>query len=118
MHAGNPRIHMGPDFLGPKATHFSPPRVEYDLTGLDIPIPCAKVRAAKREIKAFLRLTKLVLRSPDIGNVASDRTHTKYSPGSRIPDHEVLVGYRDCFLRLPMPEVRFTLPMTVLDHRS
>ena len=118
MHAGAPRIHVGFDFLQPKPTHFSPLRVEYDLIRLDIPIPCAKVRAAKREIKTFLRLAKLVLRSLDIGNVASHRTHTQHPPGSGIPNHKVLIGHRDRFLGLPMPEVRFTLPVTVLEHGS
>src|SRR5262249_47783757 len=53
-----------------------------------------------------------------IRNVASDCTHAKYSPGSRVPDHKVLIGYRDRFLSLPMPEVGFTVPAALLDHVS
>src|SRR5262249_31030752 len=36
----------------------------------------------------------------------------------RVPDHKVLIGYRDRFLCLPMPEIRFTVPAALLDHGS
>src|SRR5262249_19511166 len=61
----------------------------------------------------LLTLSRYPLRT---GNVASDCAHAKYSPSSRVPDHKVLIGYRDRFLSLPMPEIRFTVPPTLLDH--
>src|SRR4030095_2736808 len=51
-------------------------------------------------------------------NVASDGTHTQQSPGFRVADRKVLVGYRDRFLSLPMPEVRLSMPATLLDRGS
>src|SRR5262245_52971686 len=104
------------DFLQTKAPHFSPSSVKYHLPTLDIPIPGAKVRSTERELKAFLGLSDFVLRPACFRNVSRDRTHTQHSPGFGVLDKKVLVRYRDRVFGLPISEVGFTFPVTLLRH--
>src|SRR5262245_36956090 len=61
---------------------------------------------------------QLTLSAPDFRYIPRDGAHTQHAFGFRVPDQKVLIGYRNLFFRLPVPEIRFTVPSTLVEHGS